>query len=225
MLSPDRCLWRAGKRRGKREGQGRGLAVRRLSITMLSAALLGLAWPALAQEQAAPTIAADPDTIQFDLDQVEDDNDDWGIAEFRARQNASQAASCGSDSELLAAQSTSSPRYDDNGALIREAPSADCVPPGSRYGRLSQAVRAEEQRRAQASAGDRTAFLRQPECEESANGYRCASSGTAGRNTYEREQECDETGNTRTCSSSFSIGNSTEGRNAAQEAIDRLRDD
>jgi hypothetical protein len=194
----------------------------RLPITVISAALLGFATPVLAQDEAAP---ADPDTIQFDLGEVEDDDEDWGIGEFLAGQNAADAAACGSDSDLLAAQSTSRPRYDDNGALIREVPSAACVPPGSRYGALSQAVRAEEQRRAQASAGDRTAFLRQPDCEESASGYRCASSGTAGRNTYEREQQCEETGTTRTCSSSFSIGNSTEGRNAAQEAIDRLRDD
>jgi hypothetical protein len=30
---------------------------------------------------------------------------------------------------------------------------------------------------------------------------------------------------TRSCSSSFSIGNSQDGRNAAQAALDRLRDD
>lgn len=201
--------------------------MRLLPIIALSAALLGLARPALGQDQAPPATASSNNTVPFDLGAVEDDEaeEDWGIGSFLARQAATDPAACATQSELLAAQSTSSPRYDENGALIREAPSADCVPPGSRYGRLSQAVRAEEQRRARTNAGDRTAFLREPDCAETTSGYRCASSGTAGGNTYERQQQCQETGTTRTCSSSFSIGNSEEGRNAAQEAIDRLRDD
>lgn len=209
----------------KQAAQRRDFAMRRLPILMLFAAMSDLAAPVLAQEEAATAIAADPDTIQFDLGEVEEDDDDWGISAYVASQSAADRGACGTDSDLLAAQSTSSPRYDDNGALIREAPSAACVPPGSRYGALSQALRAEEQRRDQANDAGATAFLRQPDCQETATGYRCGATGTAGRSTYERQQQCEETGTTRTCSSSFSIGNSEEGRNSAQEAIDRLPDD
>ena len=194
--------------------------MRHLPIFAIVGTLLGMASPALAQEPAA---SASSDTITFDLAEVEEEDDgDWGIGEFLASQREAEAQSCGTDSDLLAAQSTSRPRYDDNGALIRETPSAACVPPGSRYGTLGQAVRAEEQRRAQAGSGDSTAFLRQPDCVENASGYRCAASGMAGRNTFEREEECRETGTSRTCSSTFSIGSSSESRNAAEEAVERM---
>lgn len=201
--------------------------MRRLPVIVLIAAMSGLAAPVLAQEEVATAIAADPGTIQFDLGEVEKDDGDgnWGISAYVASQSAADRAACGTNSDLLAAQSTSSPRYDDNGALIREAPSAACVPPGSRYGALSQGLRAEEQRRDQGNDAGATAFLRQPDCQETATGYRCGAAGSSGRNTYERQQQCEETGTTRTCSSSFSIGNSEEARNSAQEAIDRLRDD
>ena len=198
--------------------------MRHLLVTTLSVLLMGLAVPAAAQGQDQPAQTASPASIQFDLDAVEEEDDgDWGISSFLASQAAAERASCGTESDLLAVQSTSRPRYDQNGALIREAPSAACVPPGSRYGEDATALRAQEQRRA---GGDTPqALLNQPDCVETASGYTCASAGSSGRATYERQQQCEETGTTRNCSSSFSIGTSEGARNAAQEAIDRLRED
>lgn len=178
-----------------------------------------------AHAQEAPP--ADPNRIQFDLNAgIEDpaDEGDWNIGSFVAASRATDRADCGTASDLLAVQSTSRARYDENGALIREAPSAACVPPGSRFSDTGQALRAAEQQEAR-DRSSAAAMLREPDCMEDASGYACSASGQAGRNTYERSAQCRETATGRTCSSSFSIGNSEDGRNAAREALESMRDD
>lgn len=170
-----------------------------------------------ANEAGSTAATADPNRIAFDINAgVEDEDDgDWGLSSFMSGNNSSPTASCGTDSDLLAAQSTSRPRYDDNGALIR-SPARSCTTGTSGPPQTADAT---------AGAEDRRGLFRQPDCVESASGYRCASTGASGASTYEREHRCEESGATRTCSSTFSIGNSEDGRNAAREALERLRDD
>ncbi|MXO72584.1 hypothetical protein [Alteraurantiacibacter buctensis] len=194
--------------------------MKRLPATIAVAATLLGATPALAQDATAAPIAAD-----FKLESVEEDDGDWGITEFLVTQQAAQQEACGSASDLLAAQSTTQPRYDENGALVRQEPSAACAPSGSRYGSLARWAAAEQERRAAQQRNSATGFLREPECTESATGYTCASSGQSGRTTYQREVRCEETPTGRTCSSSGSIGTSSGAANAAREAVERMLDD
>jgi hypothetical protein len=148
------------------------------------------------------------------------DDEDWGIAAFQAEQQAANAASqfdsavqtrrqqqqravqpsaCATQSDILISGASSRPRYDANGAVIRP-PAASCAPP--------PAAAASAARVTSESAG------RVAVATESSGG--CTEDRLTG---------------TRTCRSagSISIGNSDEAiedaRRAAQEAIDRLRDD
>lgn len=187
-----------------------------MRLTTATLAALVAISPAMAsaQDNAADqqdgTIAFDPEAEAAMAD------DDWGIAAFQAEQQDAQAEPCRTQSDIIVISGSQAPRYDDNGALIR-TPAAAC---GSRYGALGAAARAE------LAARD-------------ARGESEASASYAGRRdagvTVENQSSggCTEdrlTG-TRTCTSSgtISIGNSPEAheraRTAAQEAIDRLRED
>lgn len=185
--------------------------MRQAVVVIASAGLLAISTPALAQDQTA-VAPANPDRIVFDLGNTGPDAQAEPVRTtgFRIRQqSATPPPACTSDSDIIQAQAAGPQRYDDNGAPVRTP--ASCT--------------LDQPRVSTVQATSPTAFLREPPCEESATGYACASSGTAGANTYERSAQCQETATARTCSSSFSIGNSEEGRNAAQEAIDRLRAD
>lgn len=193
--------------------------VRLPAVIAVAATLLG-AMPALAQDAPAAPTAAD-----FKQGSVDEDDGDWGITEYLASQEAAERAACGTSSDLLAVQSTDRPRFDENGVLIPAVASASCVPPGSRYGSLGQAARAEQDRRAVRGQDSATGFLREPDCTESATGYTCASSGRSGRTTYQRQVRCEETPTGRTCSSSGTIGTSSGAANAARAAVERMLDD
>ncbi len=185
--------------------------MRHAVFAILSAALLAITAPALAQGQPGGS-PADANRIVFDLGAVSQDAAP-AVARttgFRTRQQEPPPA-CSSDSDIIQAQAAGPQRYDDNGAPIRAAPSCSLDRP-----RVSAAQTAS-----------RTDFLREPPCVESETGYTCASSDTTGRTRHARESQCEETATGRTCSSSGSIsfGNSEEGRNLAEEELDRLMAD
>jgi hypothetical protein len=189
--------------------------MRHAMIAVLSSMLL--AAPALAQDQPAAPSAARPaaDRIVFDIDQNATDAGEWDFGIARTSQQSTMPPPvCSSDSDIIQAQSTGPQRYDDNGAPIRAAASCSLDRP-----------RASVAQTTASTTASRSEFLREPACEESATGYACASSGALGNATYEREAQCRETATGRACSSSFSVGNSEEGRNLANDVLERMARD
>jgi hypothetical protein len=196
-------------------------------IAVLAAAVPATSWAQDAEPQparrtivfdATADIAAGEPVAEQAAEQ--DDDGDWGIAVFQAEQQAANAApdfdsavqarrlqqqravqhsACATQSDILISGASSRPRYDANGAVIRP-PAASCAPP--------PAAAASAARVTSESAG------RVAVATESSGG--CTEDRLTG---------------TRTCRSagSISIGTSDEAiedaRRAAQEAIDRLRDD
>ncbi|MES2699172.1 MAG: hypothetical protein V4647_06140 [Pseudomonadota bacterium] len=182
-------------------------------IAVLSCVVL--AAPARAQDQPAAPRA---DRIVFDIEPNGTDLDEWDFGIARANQQpASPPPTCSSDNDIIQAQATGPQRYDDNGAPIRTPASCSLDRPRATVGETVSANGAQ--------TASRTEFLRQPQCEESATGYACASSGSLGSARYGREAQCQETATSRTCSSSFSVGNSEEGRSLATEMLERMARD
>ncbi|MEO5705787.1 MAG: hypothetical protein ABIT10_02820 [Alteraurantiacibacter sp.] len=93
--------------------------MRRTVSAALTASLLTIATPALAQDQPA-TAPAEDGRIVFEPDQISPEIAGWNfIGTGTTQQAVNPPPACTSDSDIIQAQAAGPQRYDDNGAPIR----------------------------------------------------------------------------------------------------------